>query len=139
MNWVRTPDVPNHPVGSTVVVGERLPVRNGYLLPYRLIGYFESDSNSMNIEPTTIESLARTRESLNAVPSLSSLGIVEEDLRSMTIVILLFEEKTTCRNACVCEMVCLSQNVPFRRDVISKVLQDQLRRNKGLSVEISEV
>ena len=36
----------------------------------------------------------------------------------------------------VCEMVCLSQNVPFRRDVISKVLHDQLRRNKGLSVEI---
>ena len=36
----------------------------------------------------------------------------------------------------VCEMVSLHQNVPFRRDMLQKVLEGQFRRNKGLSLEL---
>ena len=36
----------------------------------------------------------------------------------------------------VCEMAALQQQVPFRRDAIAKVLEDQFRRDKTLSLEL---
>ena len=36
----------------------------------------------------------------------------------------------------VCEMLALVQKVPFRRDAIQKILEDQFRRDKKLTLEL---
>ena len=36
----------------------------------------------------------------------------------------------------VAEMVCLHQRTPFRKDILEKLLEDQFRRNKSLSIEL---
>ena len=33
-------------------------------------------------------------------------------------------------------MVCLHQRTPFRKDILEKLLEDQFRRNKSLSIEL---
>ena len=36
----------------------------------------------------------------------------------------------------VCQMIALFNNVPFRKDALKRVIEDQFRRNKGLSIEL---
>ena len=129
--------MPNHPVGTVVSVGECLPPRESYLLPYRVVGLHDFDSDYTTHQTSSIETLAETRESMKVVPTLSSLGIVEEDLRQDDDRFPLIRGRgLQAETLAVCEMVALSLNVPFRRDVIAKVLQDQIRRNKDLSIEV---
>ena len=36
----------------------------------------------------------------------------------------------------VCQMIALHQNVPFRKDVVQRLVEGQFKRNKGLSLEL---
>ena len=136
--YLSTKDVPNTPVGSIISVGDSLPSRAGYQLPYRLVGIplkrsVQSTQSSTNFSQDGRDS---TLDTLSSV-SLEQLGIVEADDLTEEFNYPLIRGKGPLAEAmAVCEMIALIQRVPFRRDGIKKRLEDQFRRNKDLSLEL---
>lgn len=131
-----TAGVPGMQVGQRIDAGAVLPERPGYRLPYRLIAV-QAD---VAPQPLNQESFAEnTVQPFVEQPgqSLEQLGILEDDH------LVLDQKFPSVRGQgqfdealAVCEMAALQQRVPFRRDVIAKVLEDQFRRNKTLSLEL---
>ena len=116
-----------------------LPVVNGYRLGYRLIGFpknmFDPEFRSLNA-PSNLLSLAT-----NAVDSpgtsLQALGIVEDDLPdSDDNFPILMAKGQLKQTLAVCEMLALYEQTPFRKDVVSKLLEQHFARQKPLSVEL---
>ena len=69
--------------------------------------------------------------------SLQQLGILEDDTLDDDQRFPLVRGQGTLDEAWrFCEMAALQQQVPFRRDAIKKVLEDQFRRDKSLSLEL---
>lgn len=131
-----TPDVPGVPVGTVVLPSaQKLPIRSGFLLPYRLVALPEGVVPSPTINDRDLIEAASDFD--NPPLDLQQLGILEDDhlhdeARHPTV-----RGKGPQREAlAVCEMVALNQQVPFRRDAIQKVLEDQFRRDKGLTLEL---
>ncbi len=133
-----TAGVPGMAVGQVVHQGNELPPRPGFRLPYRLIGVdpegMVQPNNAMNVsssDDVVKPFLERPGQ------SLEQLGILEGDH-------LVLEERfpevrgrgQLDEALAVCEMAALQQQVPFRRDAISKVLEAQFRRDKTLSLEL---
>ena len=108
----------------------------GLLLPIRLVAFkssFESVSPSSSNDSLAIAS----SDSVSTVSDLSTLGILEDDLLSddqrYPFVAGHGEIKSILS---ACQMIALANNVPFRRDALKKVIEDQFRRSKGLSLEL---
>ncbi len=133
-----TAGVPDAAVGQRVLPGDVLPLWPGFNLPYRLIGL---DLDGV-IQPTVGASFVGSDDEVQPFlehpsQSLEQLGILEGDH-------LLLEERFPAVRGqgqleealAVCEMAALQQQVPFRRDAIAKVLEDQFRRDKTLSLEL---
>ena len=73
----------------------------------------------------------------NSPTDLEQLGILEDDQLHDEARHPLVRGKGPKREAlAVCEMMALAQQVPFRRDNISKVLDNQFKRDKGLSLQL---
>ena len=107
-------------------------------LPLRLVGLPISNENSFipslipNLDSSQIEDFD------GAAPvSLQQLGILEsESIRNKDRFPVIKAKGTLQQAIAVCEMVALLQKVPFRRDLIQKILEDQFRRDKSLSLEL---
>lgn len=137
-----TPDVPGWPVGRLVPQGEQLPSRGGFLLPYRLIGLPEAAQLPAAEQVLVAEVVGAHEVAVDAVDqasatSLRQLGILEADQLGDDDRYPEVRGRGQLAEAmAVCEMVALQQRVPFRRDAIAKVLEDQFRRDKSLSLEL---
>ena len=136
-NWyLSTPDVPGVPVGTAVLPSaEKLPIRRGFILPYRLIGL--PDANTPTSAVSSVD-LIPSQSVINEAPTdLQQLGILEEDNLHDEARHPAVRGKGPQREAlAVSEMMALSQQIPFRRDAIQKVLENQFRRDKGLTLEL---
>ena len=137
-----TPEVPGWPVGRVVTRGEQLPGRSGFLLPYRLIGLPEAAQLPAAEQVLPAEVVSADAVAVDAVDqapstSLRQLGILEADqLGDGDRYPVVRGRGQLAEAMAVCEMVALQQRVPFRRDAIAKVLEDQFRRDKSLSLEL---
>ena len=138
MVWcLSTECVPDLPVGSLISDGQLLPINKGYKLPYRLIGLPTLD----NIVKVPNGILAVQKDLLPLGPrgstSLEQLGVLEADnLKDDDIYPVLRGRGVLDEAMAVCEMMSLTLRVPFRRDSIQKILEDQFRRNKSLTLEL---
>ena len=137
LDWfLSTGGVPDQPVGCWIEPGAALPQRLGYGLPYRLIGLPRTPAlpATEQVVPVAAEALpsSETRSS-----NLEALGILEDDhLQDGDRFPSVRGRGQLAEALAVAEMVALQQRVPFRRDAIGKVLEDQFRRDKSLSVEL---
>ena len=121
--FLSTPDVPNLPVGTEIFPGRALPIRSGFNLPYRLVGFpslagsiVESINSSSLYDIDAVEDF----EDYDAV-SLDQLGIIEGDsLQDDVKYPILRGRGVLDESLAVCEMIALVQRVPFRRDAIKK-------------------
>ena len=139
LSWfLSSAQVPDHPVGSPVRLGEVLPSHSGFSLGYRCIGLPPLSENVIAAqEQIGLESEAVPMSDELPAVSLQQLGILEEDSLADDQRYPLVRGVGTLQEAlAVCEMAALQQHVPFRRDALQKVLEDQFRRDKSLSLEL---
>ena len=128
--------VPDHPVGLSIEAGSKLPERPGFLLPYRIIGLQRNTSLPVSEQVITSAPAAFDTNSIRST-NLEALGILEDDnLNDSDRFPCVRGRGPLAETLAVAEMVSLQQQVPFRRDSIAKVLEDQFRRDKLLSVEM---
>ncbi len=142
-----TPDVPGWPVGRVIKLGEAVPRRAGFLLPYRLIGLPQAaqlpaaeqvlPADVVSVDAMAVDAMAVDALDQAPATSLRQLGILEADQLTDDDRYPEVRGRGQLAEAmAVCEMVALQQRVPFRRDAIAKVLEDQFRRDKTLSLEL---
>ena len=137
--YVSTAQLPGVPVGQTLRKGDVLPDRPGFGLSYRCVGLPQFDAVPVQAEPlpSGLADLAESLELPLPAVSLEQLGILEDDNLEDDQRFPLVRGQGTLQEAlAVCEMTALQQQVPFRRDGIQKVLEDQFRRDKTLSLEL---
>ena len=83
--------------------------------------------------------VSSTSQKLDSRPgaSLTQLGILEHDkLDDDQKFPVIKGDGALKETLAVIQMTALYENVPFKRDVVEKVLEDQFRRNKSLSLEL---
>jgi HlyB family type I secretion system ABC transporter len=137
--YVSTAQLPGVAVGQSLWMGDVLPDRPGFGLNYRCVGLPRFDAVPMHSEqlPSGLADLAESLELPLPAVSLEQLGILEDDNLEDDQRFPLVRGQGTLQEAlAVCEMTALQQQVPFRRDGIQKVLEDQFRRDKTLSLEL---
>ena len=136
LTWhLSTNGVPGIPLGEVISIDQRLPEWPGYKLPYRLIGLPESDLIANPKQSLILTQVQAGKEP--EIASLEQLGIVEDDhLVDDDRYPIVRGKGQLVEALAVCEMVAKQQQVPFRRDALQKVLEDQFRRDKGLSLEL---
>ena len=132
--WLMSSDnVPDIPVGERIVRGHQMPNSEHNHLPYRLIGIPPHPDLLIDQPPQKNYKPFEEQPSL----SLQDLGILEEDHISDDDRFPIVQGNGELNEAlAVTEMVALHQLVPFRRDVILKVLESQFRRDKGVTIEL---
>lgn len=133
---ISTDGIPGYPVGSVVKSGDIISTPTSFPFDIRCVLVNKSldltaNSTIVSKSPTSID-----YEEDNAGASLQSLGILEydsldQDQQYPTIT----GRSAIDRALAVCEMISLSRKVPFRRDILEKVLEDQERKNKDISLE----
>lgn len=134
--FVSTSGIPGWPVGRLVKEGDRMPKRSGFQLPYRLIGLAQAPELPAAEQVVVAEAQVVQGVETGAA-DLQQLGILEDDHLEDTDRFPVVRGRGQLAEAmAVCEMVALQQQVPFRRDAIQKVLEDQFRRDKILSLEL---
>ena len=134
-----TAKVPGIPVGFLINEGQVIPTLNGFKLPYRVVG-LKKQENSPLVKANSFESRfneqAQPLEATNSI-SLHQLGILEGDsLTDLDRFPSIRGKGDLKATVAVCEMLALVQKVPFRRDAIQKILEDQFRRDKKLTLEL---
>ena len=138
--YLSTANVPGIPVGTRIFPGQALPEHNKLKLPYRLIGFCtKNEDHSLNQSRLPAPSTPNKFDSIEAPKpvSLQQLGILEGDDLSEDDKYPVITGKGILNEAlATCEMISLVQRVPFRRDSIQKILEDQLRRNKSITLEL---
>jgi ATP-binding cassette subfamily B protein len=137
LEWfLSTAGVADWPVGRLVREGDALPGRAGFKLTYRVVGLAPVPELSAADQVVPAEATVVQGVETGTV-DLQELGILEGDKLEDTDRFPVVRGRGQLSEAmAVCEMVALQQQVPFRRDVIRKVLDDQFRRDKALSLEL---
>ena len=135
--YLSTPNVPNFPVGTCIDLNlQQLPVRVGFQLNYRFIALPDSILKPKYSNIST-EDIDLASECVDSHIDLEQLGILEGDKLEDDQRFPVVRGRGALHEAlAVTEMLSLEQQVPFRRDAIQKVLEDQFRRDKGLSLEL---
>ena len=134
--YISTSNVPGYPVGAELKLGKSLPEVQGLKLPHRLVGISKID-NSDQIQSSVDKQLVVDK--LGPISNLSAmqLGIVEENNIQDEDKYPLVRGKGLLNEAlAVCEMIALNQQVPYKRDNLKRILEDQFRRNKTLTLEL---
>ena len=137
LEWlVSTSGIPDFPVGTYLKEEQILNKRVGYNLPYRITGF---SSLSQSDKSASSESFSIAIQDAEDVPgaTLQQLGILEDDLLEDNERFPEVRGKgRISESLAVVEMISTFQKAPFRRDVLEKVLEDQFRRDKPLSIEL---
>ena len=133
---VSVKNVPGFPLGRQIFEGDVLPIVQDYKLPYRCIGLTNTDQSiqklSDSIQATEISSF-EDKPSL----SLGQLGILESDHLSVEERFPFVKGNNPLDEVmAVCEMISLYLEVPFRKDLVRKVLEGQFQRDKSISLQL---
>jgi ATP-binding cassette subfamily B protein len=132
-----TVGVPGIPVGACLDASVVLPKHEGYRLPYRCIGLPEAKELPAAEQVLPVQALFTEVTDQAPATSLQQLGILEDDhLQDRDRFPLVRGRGQLAEAMAVIEMMALSHHVPFRRDAIGNVLEDQFRRDKTLSLEL---
>ena len=134
-----TAQIPDIPVGSQINEGRVIQSSNGFKLPYRIVGLKKQENSPLikaNSNELRFKEQAQPLEAANSI-SLHQLGILEGDsLTDLDRFPSIRGKGDLKATIAVCEMLALVQKVPFRRDAIQKILEDQFRRDKKLTLEL---
>ena len=139
-NWyISTELIDGFPVGSLLTSGNILPVNSRINVTYRLLGFpinaRDLQNSNSNISGSDFLTPSEPEDFSGA--SLKQLGILEEEhLVDEQRYPVVMGRGPIQEALAVAEMVCLHQRTPFRKDILEKLLEDQLRRNKSLSIEL---
>lgn len=137
ITWhVSTGTIPGISLGRQISEGEMLPRLEGYNLPYRCIGLLDQNKQikelSSTLQLTSVEAL-ESRPDL----SLQELGILESDNLSDEERFPYVKGNNTLDEAmAACEMASLYLKVPFRKELVRKVLEGQFQRDKVISLQL---
>ena len=126
------------PVGSLIQEGEIIPQPLGYKLPCRLarLPSIEQFAGATEGVKTLLSEEVEMMSDINPT-TLQKLGILEDEKIDIVDKYPAIRGKGILQEAmAACEMIALFQKVPFRRDLIKKVLEDQFRRDKTLTLEL---
>ena len=137
-NWyLSTPLVPDLPVGICLKsCNQKVSTRPGFQLSYRFVALPNGVVAPKTANLDTHDILAASESNFDHV-DLHQLGILEDDHLQDDQRFPVVRGRGAFQEAlAVVEMLSLEQQVPFRRDAIQKVLEDQFRRDKGLSLEL---
>ena len=112
-----------------------IQVKDGFSMPIRVIAL--QDSNYIKhaqpkfLNEETIE--GGKEENL----SLEQLGILESDKMKDDEKYPFIKGKGKLKEAtAVCEMIARSYNLPFKKDMVKKIFEDQFRRGKDLTLDL---
>lgn len=134
--YVSTVGVPGYPPGTLIKPGTILPTSGGLQIPLRIIG-LASQANPSRTTSTVCSHFPEPGFTKERAPTLEELGIREADHQSLDDRFPVLRAHGDISEAmAVLEMICLEQNVPFRRDGILKILEDQTRRDKSLNIQL---
>ena len=136
--YLSTSGVPDCPVGSRILSGSNVPEFSSYCLPIRILGLSNLSKEVVDILPYSVSAHddAQQLETLSSV-SLEQLGILEhESIDELSKFPIIKGHGILYASMAACEMIALVNKVPFRRDAIKKVLEEQFRRDKILSLEL---
>ena len=135
--YLSTPNLPGIPIGSNInQTLLTLPPIKGLKLPYRLLAMPQTSSILISTHGSKLNEIITSKSSVSSI-DLHQLGILESDSITDEMRFPVIFGKGPLQEAlAICEMLALHQNVPFRRDAIQKVLEDQFRRDKSLSIEL---
>ena len=137
-NWyLSTPSVPNIPVGTCLApTSSRILLNPGFQLNYRFVA-LPTGVVLPKIDKLETSEIQNASERIVDHVDLYELGILEDDHLEDDQRFPVVRGRGALHEAlAVVEMIALEQQVPFRRDAIQKVLEDQFRRDKGLSLEL---
>ena len=120
------PELKNKGIGSVVDSLEELECEN-YSLPVRLVS-LQSDGTIDQASKTPVQ-LAKSIEPNLA--DLEKLGILEDDYISDKERYPIVKAKNELNSAAaVCEMVALYYQIPFKKDIVLKILEENRQRGK---------
>ena len=112
-----------------------IQVKEGFSMPIRIIAL--QDSNYIkHAQPKFLnEEIIEGGKEENL--SLEQLGILESDKMRDDEKYPLIKGKGKLKEAtAVCEMIARSYNLPFKKDMVKKIFEDQFRRGKDLTLDL---
>ena len=131
-----TDGIDGYPVGSLINSGDIISAPKNFPFDIRCVLVNKDPDSPVNSTMPRKSSTSINYEDDNAGVSLQSLGILEEDTLEQDQQFPTITGRSSIDRAlAVCEMVSLSSKVPFRRDILEKVLEDQERKGKAISLE----
>lgn len=135
--YLSTSGLSGFPSG-TALNPDNMPLEaiKGFNLHYRAVA-LKNGLLDLHSKPTVVPDTIAPDHHTFIPTDLYSLGILEDDLieddsRFPTVLGRGPQREATA----VCEMITIVHKVPFRRDSVQKVLEDQFRRDKKLSLEL---
>ena len=136
-NWhLSTTAVDNKKVG-TVITSKTEPIRTNkeFNMPIRLVGIRKSEVITQNPNQALYEIASKQNNKSNT--SLEQLGILEtEKLKDEEKYPLVMGKGKLKEAMAVCEMIAISCDLPFKRDMVKKLFEEQFRRDKELSLDL---
>ena len=137
---ISTPSIGGYKVGSVVQLNDALTLeRPGLNVPIRFLSIPETTGSVAVTESDVSQiQLATNPELDDASPAnFAGLGIIEANAVAEETRFPVVKGHGPHQEAlAICEMLCLQQKVPFRRDAIDRVVKDQIRRDKGVTLEL---
>ena len=104
-------------------------------MPIRLVGIRRSNIISQNSTQSLYEIASQHKDSTNT--SLEQLGILEtEKLKDEEKYPVVMGKGKLKEAMAVCEMIAISYDLPFKRDMVRKLFEEQFRRDKELSLDL---
>ena len=135
-NWhLSTRSVIDRRVGE-VIDKSFLPIetKEEFKMPIRLVGLPKSNIITKKIKP--LNELAKTKEDTVDI-SLEELGIVESEKLSDAQKYPFVKGKGKLKEAlAVLEIIAISNSLPFKKDLVRKILEEQFRKEKPLTLDL---
>ena len=119
-------------IGSNITA---IDVDEGFNMPIRLIGI----PNSKIIKHSQHMSLKEIAGDNSVTPNLTfeQLGILESEKMSDDEKYPFVKGKGKLKEAiAICEMVAMSYQLPFKKDMVKKIFEGQFRKGKDLSLDL---
>ena len=136
-NWhLSTSRVEVRDVGD-IINSQMKPIETntGFSMPIRLIGLRKSEYINHN-PARSLYDIAKEDTGEENV-SLDQLGILENEKLSDEERYPIIRGNGNLKEAiAVCEMIALSYNLPFKRDMVKKIFEEQFRRGKDLTLDL---
>ena len=125
-------------IGSSLSHEDILNLSSNSLLPARLVCCPEETTEKFK---SNLSEKVQIKDDLNSrladITDLHALGIIENEDLDDDIKYQIFKGYGDVNESlAICESVAVNEKVPFKKDVIKKILLQQLKRDKGISIEL---